>query len=454
MDVHESGNPRGAGRGSLRAICLVGLLVLAGCRTYADRLHEVRGLFYAGQLDAASAALDRHLQKGGPRADVLKLDRAVVELCAGRPRQAERMLREVRDSLDYLEQASLAETALAAMTDDTNAAYAGEDYEKILLRVFLALANLMGDGGDATAYALQVGDVQQRIIQAGADQTGENPKLAYQRVALGAYLYGALCEETHANYDDVLRSAATVLEWEPSFAFGPGDLQRAQSGRHSAAGHGVLYVLALAGRGPRKEEAEEMPSTAALLIADRVLSATGKHTLPPTIAPLKVPKLVVSPWVFRGVEVSVGGRPAGTTATITDVGRLAAGQYEAIYPRVLARAIVRRTLKKGVLYAGKEALGVVNDSLGNAAMDLSGIVWEATESADTRCWGLLPDRIQVLRLELPAGEHEIGLCPVGGRYGGGLRHAAKVEIADGRNTYLVANVPDDHVVGTILTSRP
>jgi len=41
------------------------------------------------------------------------------------------------------------------------------------------------------------------------------------------------------------------------------------------------------------------------------------------------------------------------------------------------------------------------------AVDLAGVAWEATESADTRCWGLLPDQIQVLRVELPAGRHEI-----------------------------------------------
>ena len=31
----------------------------------------------------------------------------------------------------------------------------------------------------------------------------------------------------------------------------------------------------------------------ALLIADRLLSAAGDHTLPPTLAPVKVPTIVV-----------------------------------------------------------------------------------------------------------------------------------------------------------------
>ena len=32
---------------------------------------------------------------------------------------------------------------------------------------------------------------------------------------------------------------------------------------------------------------------------------------------------------------------------------------------------------------------------------------ELPEAADTRCWGLLPDKIQVLRIELPAGRHRV-----------------------------------------------
>jgi hypothetical protein len=85
---------------------------------------------------------------------------------------------------------------------------------------------------------------------------------------------------------------------------------------------------------------------------------------------------------------------------------------------------------------------------------LAGIAWEATESADTRCWGLLPDTIQVLRVELPAGQHEVDLQPLVSLNAAGHRQAQSVEIANGRNTYLLAVVPDNQVVGQVLVSRP
>lgn len=437
----------------MRGLSLLLPLLLAGCATHADRLHEVREFYYAGRVDLAAAKIDEHIARGGADRDVLKLDRAVVELAAGRPQDAERTLHEIRDQFDYLQQKSLVEGTASMLVDDNQAAYAGEDYERVLVRVFLALANLMHDGGDAQAYALQAGDLQEQIIAAGGGELEENPKLAYKRFALGPYLYGALREETHVNYDDAARAYSRVCSWEPDFPFGKVDLDRAAYGRHSRQGCGVLYVFALVGRGPCKIEVEELPSSVSLLIADRVLSHNARHTVAPTVAPIKVPKVVVLPNDVRGVLVSVDGKECGGTATIADIGQLAVQQYEAIYPQVLARAVARRAVKKAVFYGAKEAMSVENGGLANLGMDVAGVIWEATESADTRCWGLLPDRIQVLRLELPVGEHRIGFRAAG-RFGPmGQTDSADVRIEDGRNTYVLVNYPTDRLVGKVLVGR-
>src|SRR5262245_11709954 len=189
------------------------LACVGGCATHADRLRDVRNDFYAGDLDHSAQAIDKRLRNKHDT-DVFKLDRAMVQLAAGKPKECELLLREVRDRFDYLEHTSVPEHVLATMTDDQRLAYAGEDYEKILIRVFLALANLFGDGGDATAYALQVADKQQEIINTGVDETGDNPKQRYKHVGIGAYIHGLLCEETHSNYDDAERAYGKVVEWQ------------------------------------------------------------------------------------------------------------------------------------------------------------------------------------------------------------------------------------------------
>jgi hypothetical protein len=263
-----------------------------------------------------------------------------------------------------------------------------------------------------------------------------------------------LREATHSNFDDVARSCEIVCSWQPSFPFAKQDLERALHGHHSEPGNGVLYVFTLVGIGPYKQESVELASTVSLLIADQILSALGPQTLPPTIAPIKVPKVVATPNDVTNIGVAVDGRPLGRTETITDVGRMAVEQYDAIYPRVIAEAVVRRIVKKGIIFGGKEAMGVQKDSLPGLGLDLLGVAWEATEAADTRCWGLLPDKIQVLRLELPAGDHEILLQSVGSAgVTIGRPSTQRVTITNGRNTYMLANFPYSNLVGSILARQ-
>jgi hypothetical protein len=435
------------------AIALASLVFLTGCSTYSDRLREIRTGYFNGDLLFARRALDEATEKQKRSdADVLKLERAMIELAEGRPKDAERTLREVRDRFDELEGADAGEKAWVMLTDDNAQAYAGEDYEKVLVRSMLAVTNLLTDGQDAQAYALQIIDKQQQIIDNGTDATGQNPKLAYQRVALGPYLHGLIREATHTNYDDAARANELVCYWQPDFKYGPWDVQRAVVGRHSAPGNGVVYVFAMVGKGPMKVESVEVPTQVAMFIADRVLSHNLNQTLPPTIAPIKVPKVVNFESPITNVRVAVNGQAAGATETITDVGKLAVQQYEAIYPQVVARAVVRRAVKKGIVYGAKELTGMKKNGLGSLAFDLAGIAWEATESADTRSWGLLPDKIQVLRLELPAGRHELALQPYG-PYMTGPAVTKSVEVINGENTYVLCNFPGIRPLGEILVSQ-
>ena len=66
------------------------------------------------------------------------------------------------------------------LTDDTHSAYAGEDYEKVLIRAMLAISNLMSGGDDATAYSLQTDEKQERIIQERQGRIGQQSETGLQ----------------------------------------------------------------------------------------------------------------------------------------------------------------------------------------------------------------------------------------------------------------------------------
>jgi hypothetical protein len=436
---------------SIVALCLFPVLV--GCATHADQLVKVRSFFQSGDLAAAEHLLDEDLAKAKSDTDVLKLEKAMVHLANGKPKEAEQTLREVRDRFDELDKPSVGETAWSMFSDDNRRSYTGEDYEKVLIRAMLAMSNLMTEGDDAVAYAHQVTAKQQEIVAAAVEKDGQNPKLSYKQVALGPYIHGMLREESHVDYADAARAYQQVVYFEPEFRTGRWDLERAQNGHHSRRGHGALYVFAFVGRGPYKVETMEVPSTAALLIADIILKSNDKYSLPTSVAPIKVPKVVAMKSDIDGVVVSAGGQNLAKTETITDVSRMAVEQYDAIFPQVVARAVVRRIVKRGVVEGTKMVAGVDDGSALNLLFDAAELAWGAAEAADTRCWGLLPDKIQVCRVEMPAGEHQISLAPALGEHTIGAAEKTTVRIVDGQNTYVLVNFPDRKMVGKVLTSR-
>ena len=452
--------------------CLLAFLVVStsGCASHYDRVWIVREEYHAGRLDLARDAVEKQLKHHKREADVFLLDKAMIELASGRPKEAEKLLRSVRDRFDNFEQKEIGEFTASMLTDDNAQPYAGEDYEKVLIRAMLALSNLMSDGNDANAYALQIVDKQQQIIQKVTDkqkktidlarskQKAGEPEfvpaeLAYKQVALGPYIRAMLAEESPLTLDQAAKARVQVASFDPGFRDANADLQRAQYEAPVGAGRGVLYVFALVGRGPIKQEKEEVATQVSLLIADRIVNAFSNRAIPPTLAPVKVPQVINFPSVSEGVAVHVDGKPVGSTATIVDVGSMAARQQQAHYPEVIAKAVARRVVKKGLIYAVEEAGKVDQGSLLSLGAMAAGVAWEATENADTRCWALLPDTIQVLRIELPVGEHEVHLLPLG-RNGHELASNArkKVEIVDGRNTYLMGTLPTTQFVGQLLTS--
>lgn len=447
----------------LRTAVVRGLLALAvlltGCASHVDRVVSVRKDFFEGRLEEARTEVQQLRDKHKDDQDVFDLDRAMIELCAGHPKEAERILRRVRDDFDKFQEPSAKEIATSMVTDDTKIAYAGEDHEQVLVRTFLALSNLMADGGDAHAYALQIGSKQQelaeKIDKKRKERDGENATSdpdELPQVALGPYIRAMLNEESALDASEVVRAREMVVSYTPEFRDGQEDLQRAMGDGLCPQDHGVIYLFTMVGRGPLKEESEDVPTQVALLVADQIISACGSQTLPPTLAPIKVAKVVQHPNRIQTVEAQLDGTAVGTTATIVDVGKLAEAHYAARYPEVLGHAVARRAIKKGAIYVAKEQMNADTNPVLDIALTLGGIAWEASEAPDTRCWGLLPEKIQVLRIEAPVGKRTLKLQPADSHGPYGIPVSVEVEVHEQRNSYLLANFPDSQIVGKVLQS--
>ncbi|MDO4569340.1 MAG: hypothetical protein Q4D38_03030 [Planctomycetia bacterium] len=477
-------------RFSTRARAFVWLLLVliqisTGCRSYYRQMGAVRYSFYQNDLIKAESSLQKVREKrnNGKSDDLICLETATLKMCAGDFREAERLLRKTRDSFDRLENQKArkaGETTLSMLSDDMAISYAGEDYEKIMIRAMLAISSLMMDGSDAVAYSNQINLKQQEIISKSEinPDTGKKSKESYRFVSLGPYIRGILNDASALNQQEVIRSFTQVCEWSPNFYGGKEYLERAKQGYRPQKGHGVVHVFLLLGEGPHKVEVDAPVTQMSLLLADQIVSATSKHSVPPTFASVPIAAVLDTPCPYESADVLINGTKRAQTETLVDVNRMAVEQFEVNKPWIIARAVARRVVKKATVYGAKEATDT-DSFTGELLFDIAGLMWEAAEEADTRCWSTLPGKIQVARLELPAGRHQISLTPntrpyippnaqryvpgvsvawEGGNSPSGPPHEKNsratpggktIQVEDGRDTFVFAYIARDGLIGDI-----
>ncbi len=113
-----------------------------------------------------------------------------------------------------------------------------------------------------------------------------------------------------------------------------------------------------------------------------------------------------------------------------DVSRAVKAAYAERRALDLAKTLVRAATKTALAEGVEETVSEEDETLGEIAGWTARIAGALLERADTRCWHLLPARLEVHRLRLPAGTHRIeALLP--GRGGDERREVGSVEVEPG-----------------------
>ena len=110
---------------------------------------------------------------------------------------------------------------------------------------------------------------------------------------------------------------------------------------------------------------------------------------------------------------SVGVLAGGVKADafpVQDVSAEVVRDFEAVKRRVIGRTLARGLVKFLAADQLEKKAESQNPLLGILVGMGANLAANALESADTRTWSLLPDRLEMARLRLPAGEHEIELA--------------------------------------------
>ncbi|HEY0841128.1 MAG TPA: hypothetical protein VGD74_13150, partial [Vulgatibacter sp.] len=166
----------------------------------------------------------------------------------------------------------------------------------------------------------------------------------------------------------------------------------------------VLLVLKT-GAAPYKE-AKRIPVGLALGVASNYVSGDTKVLEYGAFKVVSYPELGPAKAWYTGASARVDGA-AVRVDRVTDISREIAAEYEQLKPKIigsaLTRMIVRAAAAEGARAAGRQQSG----GLGLlAALVVEGTM-VALDKPDTRSWSTLPARVELARVEVPAGTREI-----------------------------------------------
>ena len=103
----------------------------------------------------------------------------------------------------------------------------------------------------------------------------------------------------------------------------------------------------------------------------------------------------------------------GSQIASADLSGAVIGDFNRQAPEMLVKSVARAAVKYAVVQAIEDGARKEDDTLGDVAAVVGNAFAALTERADTRSWTLLPAHIQIVRLPLLPGRHEVRVAAEG-----------------------------------------
>ena len=423
------------------AVCRILLLpvavALAGCATYSDSFGTIERNLSSRQYDAALQDIEKQADSRTGRVLYL-LNKGMVLRMKRDFAGSNQALEAAKTEMERLYAASVSENALSFIVNDATVSYAGDDYEQVLVHLYMALNYLeLGQPGDARVEALQV-DIKLREI-------GEKiPESKFTEDALSRYLTGLIYEELGEWSDAMIayrKAYEAYKKYQVNFGLAMPDMLKhdllrlaqrqglkdeadgyskefgsepRQEDGHNPGQEGELVFILNNGLAPIKRE-----KTIGMWVPPPVVATSTTRTsgpVPrtqekpamPVLVNIALPYYESRPSNVLSARVSVSGKQA-PTRMMEDIDAIARASLDSRMPAITARSIAR-AVSKGAIQKSVDKAGNNRDTDPAAALIGSFIVRvaaAATERADTRSWLTLPANVQLARLSLPPGSYDL-----------------------------------------------
>lgn len=411
----------------LVVLAVAGLLLtsLSGCAGPRKVYTTVDDLNAQGEFSQARSYVEEHAKDYGKRNRLLYLlDRGTFAFSTGDFREAIISFTEAEQLMSELYTISLSQEATTFVVNDNTAPYRGDDFESVMVNLFLALsyANL-SEVDEALVEARKV-DSKLTAINL---QYAENEQNAYREDPFVRLLMGILYEmgQTSTDLNDAYISYIKALQGYDS------EYQRFGVSFPEPLVENLLSAASFMGRAELRKVQQRFPSYRFASRADRketaevyVLHLNGR-------TPIKQEDVIVVPTPDgQVVKVAlpryekipgriVGARlhalpELGKQQFVADfrvaepIGGIAIESLQNRRLRIYAKTLARVTAK---YLAVREAQQSAGDQFGGLAGLLTKVTGDllifVSEQADLRSWRTLPQEILISKVTVPPGSYQI-----------------------------------------------
>lgn len=374
-------------------------VVMQSCASYGQHALSMRDGLLTGQPEVSLAIAE---QKDPDQKEVIaSLDKGMLRRVNNDFAGSNQILEVAKKQIEALYGVSVTENLASVTINETLRSYQGDRYEQLLLHAYMAMNYLQLDQIDGARVEMLQANV--KMMEWG-DEPEEDACLRY----LEGIIYESLGE-----YDNALisyRKAYTVYKEKAGKMYPviPVGLK-----------NDLLRMLAWQGLWSEfnsyKNEfnmANFTPVKASnnfgdlVVIVNNGLAPIRSETAIPVFSNEVQKNLRVAFPVYRenkkrlytpNIEVN---NKQYTMETIEDVDALARYSLQEAMPGIMARATARAVVK----YNAQHSVQEKNGSVAGLLMTITNLV---TERADTRSWTTLPQEIQLKRILLPVGEHQV-----------------------------------------------
>ncbi|MDB5039095.1 MAG: hypothetical protein JWQ35_2623 [Bacteriovoracaceae bacterium] len=386
-------------------LCLGLLVSLTGCATnYENTALKAWDQMKRGQTDDAVKTYEKEVTSDKDK--LLKLmDEGILFRTAGRFEESNSKFLEASRIIDQNGYLSLGEQSVTVLTNEKQTTYQGEDFEKVLIHLYLGLNFLsLNNPDDALVETRRVNEILFKMIS--------EAKRPYELNAFASYLGGVLFEQD-GDYNNALVSYRDALKVDPKLnsyfpairqdlirmakqmgmdqeleefktKFGKSDYDQALQTLKDRAGS--ILLLFENGKSPQKYSSRESHQRGQGPSATEVVFPIAYYKK--------------RPFNIGGAILEVNGRGA-KTAVLNNIETTAIKQLKDRMGRAVAKALLTAGVKAGV------ATGVAMATKSKELGLLTGLALVLISEADTRSWLLLPAELQAAKLFLPAGKYDV-----------------------------------------------